>query len=70
MEREVKIFTAFEGKAHENFLKILKEESERQLKDLDNFGVEPISESLKDKIEDFTDFQKVLLDIFRKNKRL
>ena len=70
MEREVKLISAWEGQAHETFFKLLKEETEKQLEDLDKFEAEPISEPLKDQIEDFTDLQKVLFDIFKKNKRL
>ena len=70
MEREVKLVSAWEGHAHENFSKLFEEEVERQLEDSVKFEIKPISDSLKEHLVDIMNFHEVLLEAFRKNKRL
>ena len=70
MKREVKLVSAWEGYTHENFSKLFEEEVKRQIEDSDKFETKPISDSLKEQIIDIVNLQEVLLEVFRKNKRL
>jgi hypothetical protein len=65
MEREVKLVSAWEGRAHENFSELLEEEVEKQLGESDKYEIKPISESLKEKVVDIVKLQEVLLEVFQ-----
>ena len=65
MEREIKLVSAWEGRAHENFFKLMEEEVEEQLGESDKYEIKPISESLKEKVVDIVKLQEVLLEVFQ-----